>query len=198
MKKLNWFVVVLLLVVAGVHFAAAHVTQHESIVRDFDVNGINLLSVVTDHGDIVVKTGGARIQMAIVRNATAETENKANAILNHSAVYVHRVGNRLSIESPNPKGVEGYSVNYELTVPVGIPLDLKTDVGKVTCKDRKSPFKVESGLFADVTIGDKEVVATLHRSNPDSAHQALLSTSTFFKINAVLNRLLNSIPSVTN
>ena len=175
------------------------VTQRETIQQEFEVTGIKTVTVINENGDIDLRTGGDKIELTAIRRVTALTENAAYETLNRTAIYVSKTGTSLQFNSPVPSGIQAYRVDYVLYVPAGMKVDLKTVNGKVICKDRNSPFKVESGVSVKVTLGNKEVDASVSDAQSDTTlgEQAKEATaSNFAKVNGALNSLLHLLPTI--
>lgn len=112
----------------------------EHIDRQFPVQPTGRLVVEIDRGSITVHTHAAsEIRASVSRDITRGTKADEEAFLNASPVTFQGQGDTFTIASHSSSGRDSWSlfriqrteINYDLTVPVGFEVKLKTSSGGI-------------------------------------------------------------------
>ena len=113
--------------------------EEEVVERSVEFSPRGRLTIVNVNGDISVKSWDRNeVKMKAVKRARAESEDAARKLLNETTVQFERTEQGIDIRTDAPKKQgrnRSVSVDYTVTVPKVIDLELKTVNGTIDVKD---------------------------------------------------------------
>lgn len=110
-------------------------------VRTYDINPGGQLEIVNVNGQIhASRATGSQVEVRAIREARAGSEEASRALLQKSEMREEVAPDRVVIEAPEAQGRGGFgraqlTVKYEVRVPPGLKMRLKTQNGEVRLED---------------------------------------------------------------
>ena len=139
MKPICIAIVVLCLYLAPVGCSAGKSVETEVVERKVAFLPGGRLTIVNVNGDITVDSWDRHeVKMKAEKRARAESEEQARLLLEKTTVTFEPSGDRIDIRTDAPRKPgrnRNVSVDYTVTVPKAIDLDLKTVNGRVDVND---------------------------------------------------------------
>jgi hypothetical protein len=113
-------------------------------VRAYDIKPGGQLEIVNTNGQIHASPAtGSQVEVRAIREARAGSEEASRALLQKSEMREEVAPDRVVIEAPEAQGRGGFgrtqlTVRYEVRVPPGLKMRLKTQNGEVRLDDVSS------------------------------------------------------------
>lgn len=136
----------------GVSLDVAGGRAREEWSRTYSLAKGGSLEIVNTNGPIVVNAAtGSQVEVLAIRQARAGTEEEAQALLKETAIAEEVSPNRVAIQTPNGNGIlrgrRSISVEYQVKVPAGVQITVKTENGGIGLHD------VDGDVTASTTNG---------------------------------------------
>jgi DUF4097 and DUF4098 domain-containing protein YvlB len=142
------------------------IAKGERIVKSFQVGDAGGLRVSNIAGNITVSgTTGGEIQVEAIKQGKGHTDAEAREQLGHVDVQIRQVGDRVEIDTSHQRHSRAW-VDYNITVPRGASVELRTVSGDVKLTDVKGEVRAES-VSGDVVAASLGRVAALKSVSGD-------------------------------
>ena len=151
--------------------ARADIKHEQTIRKEIDIEGVNLLLVQSKSGDITIvgETQRSVVSLKVIKRVKAENMEEAKKLADMMEIEVLRADGELKIETKYPKekglrkSIFSYilqrgprmSMDIECKVPANIEINVRTASGDVAVSKLTAPVEVQAAS-GDVEVYDVE------------------------------------------
>jgi len=183
------YLIILLVVSIGLIFArqALAAEAKEEFDKVIPAVGIESLSLSNENGQVeIYASDGDKIIIHAVKKVTGIFEGECKTLLQNIEIKVKQTSNEVEIKhSELNKLMYSQEIQYTISLPAKISIDISTTNGAITCKDRLADVNLEttngevevtncSGkLHAETTNGEITAECTTGNANFESTNGSL-------------------------
>jgi len=144
----------------------------ETVEQTIDFQAGQTLKVAAINGRINIKTWSRnQIQMTATKTAKANTKAEAEELLEATIIEVQSVANGLKIATKHPseryfKRGKNIEINYDLTIPQSVVLNLQTTNGEIDIESTEGPIDAKT-TNGDIDIDHSEGNINARTTNGD-------------------------------
>ncbi len=163
-------------------------TLEESKTLKVDMTKPLTLKVIDDSGGVTITGGDVQtVQVKAIKTAYDSTQARADAEVKTIQYSIEQTDGTITIKYQLPKSVNFSNrvntVDFEVTVPHDLVVDISTNNGKVNVSDTKGNVTVKNG-FGDVTLENIEGALSVKTNSGDVSATSITASDENIDLNS--------------